>query len=304
MEQKTIVYLLTRPVARWRILLAKFAAAWLVISATTALSTVVLALVSHQPGKGSGQFRLYPDALTDAKGLCERLQLPQDPLSEYLRSRLAERTRQSLDRWDPGTRPRPDLVQGVVNDLNAVIERDRTLYDSGRFAAVRLPEDARQLLAEKPRGEARTRLNRWLLEAALPDLIPRSRTTVGQVPRDILILPVGALAYGSICLLLATLLSRALIVGLFLSFGWESWVPMLPGNFRLVSIMTYLRALAPHARPETADVDVMSIFTALNPESVPALLSWLVLACVSFGALVLAVGVFSFREYSPKDDTM
>jgi len=160
------------------------------------------------------------------------------------------------------------------------------------------------LLAEKPRGESRARLNRWLIEAAFPDLIPRSRTTMAQAPRDLLILPVGALAYGAICLLLATLFSRALIVGLFLAFGWESWVPMLPGNFKLVSVMTYIRALAPHARPETASVDVMSVFTALNPESVPALLSWFVLAAVSLGALVLAAGVFSFREYSPKDDAM
>jgi len=122
MEQRTIVYLLTRPVARWRILLAKFAAAWLVICATTALATVLLAVVTHQPGKGSGQFRLYPAALMKPNDLCERLQVPQDPVSEYLRSRLTERTRQRLDMWDPSTPLRPRLIQGVVNDLNAVIE--------------------------------------------------------------------------------------------------------------------------------------------------------------------------------------
>src|SRR5438105_2992881 len=34
-EQKTIVYLLTRPIARWRLLLAKFAAAVIVATGTT-----------------------------------------------------------------------------------------------------------------------------------------------------------------------------------------------------------------------------------------------------------------------------
>jgi len=302
MEQKTIVYLLTRPVPRWRILLAKFAAAWVVTSVTAILATLALAAVTHQPGAGSAQTRLYPEAVINDRKLCEALQLPETPVAEYVADRLSDRTRQWLNDWDP-EKPVPQrLVQAVLNDLNRLIAHDAAFYTQERFSGIQLTEDVRQLIAEKPRGEALARRNRLLLEAAFPETFRPFRTTLSQVPRDALILPLGALAYGAVALLLATIIGRALVVGLFLAFGWETWVPILPGNFKLVSVMTYLRALAPHARPETASSDLMSLFAAINPESVPAALAWTVLACVSVGCLALAMMVFSVKEYVPRDD--
>lgn len=303
MEQKTIVYLLSRPVPRWRILVAKFAAAWLVTSITSVFAALLLAVATHEPGASTGQSRLYPEAVLDRVRLCSSLQLPETPVAEYVYGRLSDKTRSRLNAWDPATPPRARLVQSVINDLNRLIERDRNLYTPERFAGVQLPEDVRQMLTEKPRGEALARMNRLLLEAAFPDVFLPSRTTLGQVPRDILILPVGALAYGTLSVMLASLFSRAMIVGLFLAFGWESWVPMLPGNFRLVSIMTYLRALAPHARPEVASADLMGLFSALNPETVSASLAWVVLLSVSAVCLLSAVFLFSVREFVPRDDT-
>ncbi len=64
--------------------------------------------------------------------------------------------------------------------------------------------------------------------------------------RDLAIAPIGVLAYGSSFLLLSTLLDRPLIYGLLYTFGWETWVPNLPGNFQKLSLMAYLRVLAPH----------------------------------------------------------
>jgi hypothetical protein len=302
MEQKTIVYLLTRPVPRWRILLAKFAAAWIVTSVTAILATLALAAVTHQPGAGSGQTRLHPEAIANERKLCEALQLPETPVAEYVADRLSGRTRQWLNDWDPEKPPRQRLVQAIINDLNRLIAHDAAFYTQERFSGIQLTEDVQQLIAEKPRGEALARRNRLLLEAAFPETFRPLRTTLSQVPRDALILPLGALAYGAVALLLATMIGRALVVGLFLAFGWETWVPILPGNFKLVSVMTYLRALAPHARPETASSDLMSLFTAINPESVPAALAWTVLACVSVGCLALSMLVFSFKEYVPRDD--
>ncbi len=302
MEQRTIVYLLTRPIARSRILLAKFAAAWTLVSATTVVAIGILAAVTYEPGSSSGQARLYPEAIKNPKALLEQLQYPIDPVSEYLRNSLSLRSSEGLDAWDPATQPRRGLVQGVINDLNRVIERDRRFYNADRFASTRLPEDARQLASERPQGDGLATLNRWLLEAAYPDLLIRSRRSMSQAPRDMLVLPIGALAYGAISLLLATLLNRALIVGLFLAFGWESWVSLLPGNFKLISLMTYLRALAPHARPETSTPGSMAFFTALNPESVASHMSWIVLPSVSVVACLLAMAVFTLREYAPKED--
>ena len=303
LEQKTIVYLLSRPVPRWRILFAKFLAAWIVTSGTSILATVLLAMATHEPGVSTGRWRVYPEVVREPVRLCSALQLPETPVAEYIYNRLSNKTRARLSAWNPATPPRRSLVQSVINDLNRVIERDSRFYSPERFAGIPIPEDVRQMLTERPRGEALARMNRLLLEAAFPGVFRPSRTTLAQVPRDIFILPVGALAYGAVSVMLASLFSRAMIVGLFLAFGWESWVPMLPGNFRLISIMTHLRALAPHARPEVASADLMGLFSALNPDTVPASLSWVVLASVSVVCFMTATFAFSLREFVPRDDT-
>ncbi len=56
LEQRTIVYLLTRPVPRWRILLAKFAASLTIVITATVLSATLLAVTMYGPSGfwGSG----------------------------------------------------------------------------------------------------------------------------------------------------------------------------------------------------------------------------------------------------------
>jgi ABC-type transport system involved in multi-copper enzyme maturation permease subunit len=304
MEQKTIVYLLTRPVPRWRILIAKYLAVWISISATSVLAVLVLAAVTYQRNPSTSATRLSLTSVKDMPRFLAQIQTPENAVADYLRSSLSPETAARLDRWNPETQPGRRLSRMVFTELNRLIATDRAFYSSERFAGISLPEDVRQLIANKPRGSDLARLNMWLIEAAFPDLVKTSRAVTNQVWRDALILPIGAAAYGAFFLFLATLFQRALITGLFLSFGWESWVPMLPGNFKLVSVMTYLRALAPHAKPETTSYDMMQLLQALSPETVPASLAWTVLAASTAGALILAVLVFSMREYVPKDDSI
>lgn len=47
LEEGTIVYLLARPVARWRIVLVKLLVAWLVVSALVAVPILVAGMVAH-----------------------------------------------------------------------------------------------------------------------------------------------------------------------------------------------------------------------------------------------------------------
>jgi len=120
--------------------------------------------------------------------------------------------------------------------------------------------------------------------------------------RDLLILPVGGLAYGALFLLLATLLQRPLLWGLLFTFGWESWVPNLPGSFRKASLMSYLRVLSPHPAPEAEMVDISELLSMLTPAKISNRLSWEVLIIVSAVCLVGALLLFTFREYVPRDD--
>lgn len=122
--------------------------------------------------------------------------------------------------------------------------------------------------------------------------------------RDLLVLPVGALAYGSLFLLLATLFNRPLMYGLLFAFGWETWVPSLPGYFGRVSLMTYVRALAPHSKiePETVDLAQAAASALPAPNVISTPMAWGVLLGFSVVALGLALMTFSNREYVPRDD--
>ena len=120
--------------------------------------------------------------------------------------------------------------------------------------------------------------------------------------RDLLILPIGALAYSSLFLLLATLLNRPLMYGLMFAFGWESWVPLMPGNFQKLSIMTYLRALAPHEDVSRAPRGITDLLSMLNPQTISTSLASTVLTLVTGIALLAALTIFSRNEYVPRED--
>jgi ABC-2 type transport system permease protein len=129
-----------------------------------------------------------------------------------------------------------------------------------------------------------------------------SGLTGSRLGRDMLILPIGALAYGGLFLLLATLFNRPLMYGLLFAFGWESWVPNLPGYFSRVSLMSYLRTLAPHPEPGTESASLEQAASLLDPNIISPSLAWTALIVSSFVALSLALITFSNREYVPRDD--
>ncbi len=124
------------------------------------------------------------------------------------------------------------------------------------------------------------------------------------VLRDLGYLPVGALAYGGLSTLLGAALNRPMIFGLFFAFGWESWIPILPGAFQKMSIMTYLRALVPHeAEDESATGGIMErLLARLGPDPIPPETAGWVLAATIVITLGLAMFIFSSREYAPRED--
>ncbi|MGQ9696445.1 MAG: ABC transporter permease [Armatimonadota bacterium] len=125
-----------------------------------------------------------------------------------------------------------------------------------------------------------------------------------ELARDLMVLALGALTYTSLALLLATLVNKAMLYGLYFAFGWESWVPMLPGSFQKVSVMTYLRVLAPHPASANAGDDLADILRALTPaETITTHTALTVVPAVIAVALAAALVVFSIREYAPRDDS-
>lgn len=297
-EQKTIVYLLTRPIARWRILLMKYLAAALAVTVTVEVSVLLLAAATTAPREVSGAVEVRAVSLRDRAQFVKALQFPPNSVMQLVRDNLSEQTLRDVDGWNSGGILRRGLVRGVLRDVNRLINGP-LIYTEATFGNVQLQDDTRRLMSAKPRGVALRRANRWLLEDGLPDYLYRSRTTGMRLGRDLLILPIGALAYTALFLLLAALIRRALIAGLLFAFGWESWVPMTSGKFQMLSIMSYLRTLAPHAKVDAASVDLTFLLQMLTPEAIPVRVAWGALTGIIVVGLGTALLVFSLKEYVP-----
>lgn len=143
----------------------------------------------------------------------------------------------------------------------------------------------------------------WLSAAALALAAhgpPGLRNAVFRY--DLAFLPLGGAAYGAAFLLLGALLQRPLLWGLLYAFGWETWVPSMPGAFKKASLMSYLRTLVPHPAPEAEVVDISEVFAMLNPTTIPQALAWRVLLAVTVVGFLGALIAFSRREYAPRDD--
>lgn len=122
------------------------------------------------------------------------------------------------------------------------------------------------------------------------------------VLRDLLIVVAGALAYGALFLLVSMLFSKPMIWCLLFAFGWETFVPNMPGDLFYVSVFTYVKSLAVRV-PLEQDMGLMTALAGgLSPQNVPVLPAALVLAgiVVVFGALSLLR--FQRFEYTPKEE--
>ncbi len=122
------------------------------------------------------------------------------------------------------------------------------------------------------------------------------------VLRDMAILPVGSIAYASLFVLVATLLNRPLMYSLGFAFGWEAWVPNMPGNFAKLSLMSWLRALSPHPLPEEDTMRLADMLASMSPTQIAAADAWWVLGITTAVCVILALWVFSRAQYAPRED--
>jgi WD40 repeat protein len=100
--------------------------------------------------------------VTDLKG-----KLYQTSGSLVNRGTLSPDTAELLDKYTPRSEPDPQLVEGIINDLNNVV-RGPSLSD---YAPKRKRAETQQLAEQNPQGDDLRRLNRMILEDAYPDYI-------------------------------------------------------------------------------------------------------------------------------------
>jgi ABC-2 type transport system permease protein len=130
---------------------------------------------------------------------------------------------------------------------------------------------------------------------------------------DLRLLPVGALVYTTLFMLLGATIRKPLLPGLLYVFGWETITPNLPSGLSLLSVMAYLRSLAPHLT-KTADAvkdpsaeagagGVNFLMGKGEAFIIPNLQAGLTLAGITIVALGVAFYVFRHRAYLPKEES-
>lgn len=303
LENKTMVYLLTRPLPRWRIVLAKFAAAFTLVVLTTLCSLLALYAATYVGDPEARSPELTGRAVADPRAILSDMKPPMEPVTQYIDEQMTPDVRRRLDGLNVD-RANPNRMRRLVTlILDPIITEGKDLYDEERFASVHLPAEVRQLAQSHPTGIRKMRLNRLLLEARFGDAITPSHSGKTPILRDLAVLPIGALAYSALCLLLACIVNKAIVVGLVFAFGWETFVPMLGGSFRLVTITTYLRALAPHTNPSGGAGPLDFLMPEATAAPISEATAWIALAVIIVAALGGAVLAFSTREFVPRDES-
>ncbi len=303
-EQKTIVYLLTRPVPRWRILLMKFAAVFTVTTGTVWLCTIFLAGVCFGVGGLKGSYEVTPAQIKDSRQFVLALKDTPNAALLALHEKFAPQIQKFLDDYAGENAPDTTSLASTVSDLNRILQQE-TLYSPQVYVDIPLSAELKTEAEKDQGGAIRTRVNRGLLEALLPSVLLPPGGNSTQFWHDLLVLPVGVLAYGSLFLLLAALILRPLVPGLIFAFGWESWVPNMPGVFGRFSLATYLRVLAPHPEPlETTNVtSLISQFSQpASADEITQAFAWGALFLIIAVTLGAALIIFSNKEFVPRED--
>ncbi|MBE3145128.1 MAG: hypothetical protein IMZ61_14600 [Planctomycetes bacterium] len=123
--------------------------------------------------------------LSDLSQLAFKLMLPSDAVSAFLKDQLAKDTLSALSNFRNSGRVSDGLEEGLVEEFDKIIS-GTPIWETKRFAGVRLRLETKQLLKKEPRGEDLHRLNRLLLEDAYPLEIarPRSETYETAINRN------------------------------------------------------------------------------------------------------------------------
>jgi len=141
---------------------------------------------------------LAKDDLTDAKRLTNRLKSPAGALDRFLRDRLTDAERTTIDAFDGSSSPSDELRFTLLDMLNRLLRGEAApiapaLYQDARFprSEVTLSSDTNEVGQKFTENEELIRYNRMVLEDALPQELE-------QVPRG-----AGGIVWAWLCEFLA-----------------------------------------------------------------------------------------------------
>lgn len=120
---------------------------------------------------------------------------------------------------------------------------------------------------------------------------------------DLVILALGAATYSIFFVGISLLLQRAMVFSLLFAFGWETFVPNMPGDLYYVSIYTYLNSLSAHPKLPMGQIPVLDALSGrLTGNLVSSGLAFTIL--VAFAIVMVGASMWWFNkfEYVPRED--
>jgi len=126
---------------------------------------------------GSGPIEL--DDVVRPAALLAKLHDPQHPVGAYLRRRFTAEVQTLVAGYDGSDPPPATVVQAVVDELNRLLRGD-DLWNELVFATVPMRDEVRTRLRRPTPQVDRAWTNRFRLEVALPELMPRPMNRLEQ----------------------------------------------------------------------------------------------------------------------------
>lgn len=129
-------------------------------------------------------------------------------------------------------------------------------------------------------------------------------SALGHAPmwRDALLVVIGAAAYTSLFVVVSLLVNRAMIWCLLFAFGWETFVPNMPGDLTILSVQPYLKVFQIHPEPP-AEASVIGFLAGqMNERVIPMGAAAFALAFIVIAGMGFGMAWFSQREYVPRED--
>ncbi len=118
---------------------------------------------------------------------------------------------------------------------------------------------------------------------------------------DLFLTVVGAAAYCAIFVMISLLVNKALVWCLLFAFGWETFVPNMPGMAAL-AVHTHLANLQADTKPSPATDEFSDAVQRLVAVDVAPAVSWAVLIGTALVVMALACWWFSRKEFAPRED--
>ncbi|MEZ5162355.1 MAG: ABC transporter permease [Fimbriimonadaceae bacterium] len=119
---------------------------------------------------------------------------------------------------------------------------------------------------------------------------------------DLVLMALGASAYGALFVFIGLLLNKAMIYCLLFAFGWETFVPNMPGDLFYVSIYPYLKGLSVNPEPEKVQGFFRVMSGSLQEHTVGKPLSVIILVAIAAAFSLLSLYWFNKHEYVARDE--